>query len=100
MNMNDLLPRSLDLTLAGAAGLVLGLLFFGGLWWTLRRAFSSARPALWVAASLLLRMAVVASGFVLVAAGDWRNLLACLLGFWAARWITIQLSKRAAPPCA
>ena len=86
----------LTLMLAGAAGGLLGLLFFGGLWWTLRRALDSPRPALWVGGSLLLRMAGVAVGFVLVSAGDWRRLLSCLLGFWAARWLVVRLTAR--PP--
>ncbi|MEO7057848.1 MAG: ATP synthase subunit I [Caldimonas sp.] len=87
---------TLELALAAAAGGLLGLLFFGGLWWTLRRAFASPRPALWVAGSLLLRMACVAAGFVVVSAGDWRRLLACLLGFWAARWLVVRTTDRPA----
>jgi len=82
------------LILAGAAGGLLGLLFFGGLWWTVRRAFDSARPALWVGGSLLLRMGCVAAGFVVVSAGDWRRSLSCLLGFWAARWLVLRLTTR------
>ncbi len=85
----------LSLTLAGVAGGLLGLLFFGGLWWTVRRAFSSPRPALWVGSSLLLRMASVATGFVVVGAGDWRRMLSCLLGFWAARWLVVRLTAHA-----
>jgi F1F0 ATPase subunit 2 len=92
MAMNDLLASTFELGLAGTAGALLGLLFFGGLWWTLRRAFDSPRPALWVGGSLLLRMACVAAGFILVAAGDWRRLLSCLLGFWAARWLVVRLT--------
>ncbi len=80
--------------LAGAAGGLLGLLFFGGLWWTLRHAFASPRPALWIGCSLLLRMACVAAGFILVSAGDWRRLLACLVGFWAARWLVVRVTAR------
>lgn len=82
------------LALAGAAGAVLGLLFFGGLWWTLRRAFISSRPALWVGGSLVVRMALTASGFVFVSNGDWRRSLACLLGFWLARWAVVRLTTR------
>ena len=90
--MNVALALTVELTLASAAGGLLGLLFFGGLWWTVRRAFDSPRPALWVGGSLLLRMACVAAGFVLVSAGDWRRLLACLLGFWATRWLVVRLT--------
>lgn len=90
------------LTLAGAAGFLLGLFFFGGLWWTVRRAFDSPRPALWVGASLLLRVAIVAAGFVVVSAGDWRRLLSCLFGFLAARWLVVHLtaSRQAEPSAA
>ncbi len=98
--MNDLLPLTFELTLVAAAGGLLGLFFFGGLWWTVRRAFESARPALWVAGSLLLRMAGAAAGFASVSAGDWRKLLACLLGFWAARWLVIRVTTRPAAPSA
>ena len=84
------------LALTGIAGGVLGLLFFGGLWWTLRRAFNSSRPALWIGGSLLLRMVCTATGFVLVSAGDWRRALACLLGFYLARWMVVHLTKRLA----
>jgi len=94
--MNDVLSLTFELMLAGAAGALLGLLFFGGLWWTVRRAFDSPRTALWVGGSLLLRLACAAGGFVVVSAGDWRRLLACLLGFWAARWLVVRLTVRVA----
>lgn len=83
---------SLALPLATFAGVLLGLFFFGGLWWTLRRAIGSPRPALWVGGSLLLRMGCAGGGFVVVSAGDWQRLLACLLGFWAARWLVLRMS--------
>ena len=90
--MHNSLAPVLELMLAVMAGGLLGLIFFGGLWWTLRRALDSPRPALWVGGSLLLRTACVVTGFVVVAAGDWRKALACLLGFWAARWLMIRLT--------
>jgi F1F0 ATPase subunit 2 len=33
------------------AGLLLGAIFFGGLWWTVRKGVSSKRPALWFSAA-------------------------------------------------
>jgi F1F0 ATPase subunit 2 len=89
MGMSDAIP------LAGAllAGAVLGLLFFGGLWWTVRRGLCSRQPALLFLGSLLLRTAVVLSGFYLVTRGDIRRLLACLLGFFLARMLVTRLSR-------
>ena len=39
--------KLLTLVLAWVAGVVLGAIFFGGLWWTVRKGVSSKRPALW-----------------------------------------------------
>ena len=35
------------LLLTGIGGIVLGSIFFGGLWWTVCRGMSSRQPALW-----------------------------------------------------
>ena len=75
-----------------AAGLLLGALFFGGLWWTVIRAVSSQRPALWFFGSMLLRMSITLAGFYFVGRGHWERWLLCLLGFvltrLVARWLT------------
>jgi F1F0 ATPase subunit 2 len=80
------------LTLSLLAGAALGMIFFGGLWWTVRSGLGSKVPALWFLVSLALRTAMVLAGFYFVAHGDWRNALACLLGFLTARagatWLT------------
>lgn len=80
-----------------AAGLGLGVFFFAGLWWTVRRGISSPHPALWFCGSLLLRTGIALLGFYLVAGDDWQQLLASLLGFVIARFIVTRLSK---PPVA
>ena len=92
--MNQTLSLTFELALAGTAGGLLGLLFFGGLWWTLRWAFASTRTALWIGGSMLLRMACMAAGFIVVSSGDWRRLLACLLGFWGARRLIVRITTR------
>lgn len=79
--MNEALALSLSLL----AGVLLGTLFFLGLWWTVRRALESQYPAVWFSGSLVLRTGIALSGFMLVAQGDSRRWLACLLGFTAAR---------------
>ena len=81
------------LVLAFAAGLSLGAIFFGGLWWTVRKAVSSKHPALWFLGSLLVRMSLVLVGFYFVGRGNWQHLVACLLGFIVARFIVIRLTR-------
>lgn len=83
------------LLLAALVGLFLGALFFGGLWWTVRKGVSAKSPALLFLGSLLLRTGVTVGGFYLVADGDWQRLLACLLGFVSARFM---LMRFAGPP--
>ncbi len=81
------------LALAGLAGGTLGAIFFGGLWWTVRRGMASTQPALWFFGSLLLRTGVALGGFYLVGRGHWERLLMCLLGFVAARVIVTWVSR-------
>ncbi len=84
--------------LALLLGLALGIIFFGGLWWTVRKGLPSPQAALWFSGSLLLRTGVAVTGFYFVSRGEWPKLLACLLGFLLARVSIIrftQLHKRA-----
>lgn len=87
--MNDMMM----LVLAGGAGLVLGAIFFGGLWWTVRKGVSSQRPALWFLGSMLVRTGIVVVGFYVVSGGHWQRLVACLLGFVVARLLVTQLTR-------
>ena len=74
-------------------GVLLGAIFFGGLWWTVRRGVSSQRPALWFFGSLLLRMSIALAGFYVVSGGHWERVLVCLLGFVTARLIVTRLTR-------
>lgn len=76
------------------AGLALGALFFGGLWFTVKKAIQAKIPALWIIGGFVTRMAIALTGFYFVSQGDWRKLLSCLLGFIAARIIVLQITKR------
>ncbi len=82
--------------LAGLAGAGLGIFFFGGLWWTVRRTLASDRSALWHIGGLLLRMAVTMTGFYLIGAGQWQRLVACLAGFVVARMIVVRMIRNRA----
>lgn len=85
--------ETLILILAGLSGAGLGAIFYGGLWWTVCKGVSSGRPALWLVASLLLRMSIVLTGFYFVAGAHWHRLLACLLGFFVARLLVTRLIR-------
>lgn len=74
--------------LAVVTGILLGAIFFGGLWWTVRHGISSSRAGLWFMGSMLLRIGVVMTGFCFLLrlpGDDWKTLLAGLLGFIIAR---------------
>lgn len=85
------------LIFAGIAGAGLGVIFFGGLWWTVRKGMASARPALWFLGSLLIRMGLVLAGLYFVGAGDWKRLLASLIGFILSRFIIIRITRSSTP---
>jgi len=85
----------LTLVPALATGLLLGVIFYGGLWWTVRKGVSLQRPAPWFLGSLLLRTGIVVAGFYVVSDSHWQRLLAALLGFATARLI---VTRFAGPP--
>jgi len=81
------------LALALVAGLLLGSIFFGGLWWTVRKGVSSKSPALWFLGSRLLRTGIVLAGFYFVGSGNWQRLVTCLAGFIIARVMVMLLTR-------
>ncbi len=87
--MNE--PLRLAMTWAAGAGL--GAMFFGGLWWTVRKGVSSAQPAVWFSGSLLLRTSVALAGFYFVSDHHWERWLLCLLGFVMARSAVVRLGR-------
>ena len=95
--------ETLTLILAWASGVVLGAIFFGGLWWTIGKGVTSKQPALWFLGSLLLRTSIALAGFYFVCGCDWQRLLVCMLGFIMAKlaviWLTrASVEKQARPP--
>lgn len=87
--------ETLNLLLAWVAGILLGSMFFGGLWWTLRKGLASKQAALWFFSSMLLRMSLALAGFHFVSGGHWERLLSCLVGFILARLIVMRLVRSA-----
>lgn len=89
------MSNALGWLLALISGVLLGVFFFGGLWWTTGKARSVRRPALWFLGSFFLRTAVVMAGFWFIGVGQYQRLLLCLGGFIIARFI-INLRIRSA----
>ena len=75
------------------AGMLLGMLFFGGLWWTVRKTLSSAWAALWFSGSFLARTAVTLIGFYFAAQSDWRRMAGCVAGFLGARLGVVRATR-------
>lgn len=87
--MGELFP----LMLALAAGMGLGMFYFGGLWLTVRRLPTARWPAFLSLLSFFARLGVVLFGFYLVmgVGGHWERLLVCLFGFLVVRVILVRL---------
>ena len=81
---------------AFGVGVLLGFFFFGGLWWTVSKGMTSPRPELWFLGSLLVRTGVTLAGFYWAAHGDWKRVLACLVGFVIARVVVARSARREA----
>ena len=77
------------------AGLLLGGLYFGGLWWTVNRMPGASHPLNLYFGSLIIRLTVVMVAFygVLTYAG-WPRLGVSLIAFIAVRLALIRLLGR------
>jgi F1F0 ATPase subunit 2 len=71
-------------------GALLGLMYFGGLWWTLAAVTRKRVAAWWLAVSLMLRLALLTAGLYLVLLISIWHLAVCLLGLLAARILLVR----------
>lgn len=76
-----------SLILSGIAGMAIGLLYFGGLWLTIRQLPQSRHPVLLMMSSLIVRTAITVGAFYYVMNQHWERAIACLIGFIAIRMI-------------
>lgn len=88
--MNDLF--NLILPLSG--GILLGFIFFGGLWLTVSKSIMAKNPAIWFFVSMVLRAGIVLIGFYFIGGDQLESFLACLVGFVIARLIMTQKINR------
>lgn len=77
-----------------AAGFVLGALFFGGLWFTVKKSVSAKNPAWWIFGSLIVRMAIALLGFYYMSQFGWQAMLLGLFGFITARFMVMFFTKK------
>lgn len=73
------------------AGFGLGLVFYGGLWMTVRALPKSEHPIMLSLLSFWGRTALVITGLVWAMARRWQNAVACLAGFALARIVLAWL---------
>ncbi|HTQ27790.1 MAG TPA: ATP synthase subunit I [Puia sp.] len=78
------------------AGVLLGLIFFAGLWITVRKGLPASMPVYWFLPSFLLRTGIVLLGFRFLGQERWENLLLCGVGFLAGRFMVLRFTRRAA----
>ena len=79
--------------LAFIVGLLLGTIFFGGLWFTVKKLVTSKIPALLFLGSFILRVGITLTGFYYISSGSWQRLLICVAGFITARYSVIYFTK-------
>lgn len=66
-------------------GVILGIIFFGGLYWTVQNLPRAKHPALLMTVSLFFRMGVTVGTFFYVAKGGYKGILLVLAGMLAVR---------------
>lgn len=72
------------------AGALLGVIFFWGLWTTLKRLGRERSTAVLLLGSLVLRFGLVLGGFYLLARyAGWEHVLAAALGFTLSRILVV-----------
>lgn len=73
--------------LAFLGGLVLGVLFFGGLYLTVQKLQTAKKPALIMALSFVFRMAVLLIAFYFIARVGYKEVLFALAGVIVSRFV-------------
>lgn len=85
---------TVDVIVGAAAGIVAGIVFFGGLRWTVARLATSDRPLVVAGTSFLVRSAVVVVLLVAVADGEFARIVAALAGLLAVRFVMVATVRR------
>ena len=84
-------------TVGLATGVMLGVVFFGGLWWTVRRVLRYGAAGWWFVCSYLIRLAVIAAGLYVISHDNPVRGVAAGLGLVLTRFaVTRRMAFRGA----
>jgi F1F0 ATPase subunit 2 len=75
---------------AALAGILFGIIYFGGLWLTIQKMGQMDRPILLLTGSFIVRLAFVLAGFYLVSNGRLELLAVSLVMFLITRFFFIS----------
>ncbi len=78
-------------------GIVLGLVHFGGLYFTVQTMSKVKYPSLFMGVSFVLRMGLLLGGFFYLLRGDYKDILYALAGVILIRFIMIFTVKSKIP---
>ncbi len=84
----------LYLTLSFVAGILLGVFYFGSLWWVVSQLSKTRRPERLLIASFVIRTSLAMAGFYFVMSGRPERLIACLVGFFLTRVLLVRFVQQ------
>jgi len=76
--------------MAFLVGMGTGIVYFGGLWWTVRQLPFVRQPGLLTMGSFLVRTGISLTAFYLASEGHWERILISLLGFIIIRGFLVR----------
>ena len=91
-------PELTELIVPAIGGIVLGGIFFGGLYWTVASLSRFRQKGLVLVSSAVVRLVIVGAGLMLLGAGSWQRMIATLLGILVARQILLMTVGRKIKP--
>jgi len=83
------------MVIAFITGILLGFVFFGGLYFSVKRMADMKHPAVFMLASLIVRMAILLVGLYLIRGDSFYNIPLALLGIILARtYLTWRVKRK------
>ena len=89
------MDESTRIIVSGGAGAIASCVYFGGLWFTVKRLSRSSHPLTLYVASFLIRAALLMCGVFAMLQMGWQQGLAAFVGFLMVRYVlTLSLGLR------